>query len=197
MIDLPGLIDTYGYWAVFVGAFLEGETILALAGLAAYREYLDLRWVILVALMAGFLGDQFYFFLGRYKGEDLLRSHPNWRARAHKFDLLLARWHAPLIIGIRFMYGFRIAGPIMLGMGRVAAWKFMLYNFIGAAIWAPLITCIGYFFGSAIEAMIGHLKRYELWAAGGLLAVGLIIFAVQHIRQKHEDEAEAPPDRVV
>jgi len=57
MIDLPGLIDTYGYWAVFIGAFLEGETILALAGLAAYREYLDLRWVILVALMAGFLAD--------------------------------------------------------------------------------------------------------------------------------------------
>ena len=95
------------------------------------------------------------------------------------------------------MYGFRIAGPIMLGMGRVPAWKFMLYNFIGAAIWAPLIAGIGYFFGGALEAAIGHLKRYELWAAGGLLAVGLIIFAVQHIRQKHEDEAEAPPDRVV
>ena len=197
MIDLPGLIDTYGYWAVFVGAFLEGETILALAGLAAYREYLDLRWVILVALMAGFLGDQFYFWLGRRKGQQILARFPDAQARADRFDALLARWHAPLIIGIRFMYGFRIAGPIMLGMGRVAAWKFMLYNFIGAAIWAPLITCIGYFFGSAIEAMIGHLKRYELWAAGGLLAVGLIIFAVQHVRQKHEDEAEAPPDRVV
>ena len=36
----------------------------------------------------------------------------------------------------------------------------------------------------------------ELWAAGALLAIGLIVFAVQHIRQKHEDEAEAPPDRV-
>ena len=40
-IDLPGLIDAYGYLAVFVGAFLEGETILALAGLAAYRGYLQ------------------------------------------------------------------------------------------------------------------------------------------------------------
>ena len=30
-MDFPGLIDSYGYAAVFVGAFLEGETILALA----------------------------------------------------------------------------------------------------------------------------------------------------------------------
>ena len=51
------------------------------------------------------------------------------------FDALLARWHAPLIIGIRFMYGFRILGPIMLGMGRVESWKFIVFNFIGAAIW--------------------------------------------------------------
>src|SRR3954468_16604436 len=54
MIDIPGLVDTYGYWAVFVGAFLEGETILALAGLAAYRGYLDFRWVVMVAMFAGF-----------------------------------------------------------------------------------------------------------------------------------------------
>jgi len=191
MIDLPGLIDTYGYWAVFVGAFLEGETILALAGLAAYREYLDLRWVILVALMAGFLGDQFYFFLGRYKGEDLLKSHPNWRARAHKFDQLLARWHAPLIIGIRFMYGFRIAGPIMLGMGRVAAWKFMLYNFIGAAIWAPLIAGIGYKFGEIVESVLGNMKRFELWVFLAIVAIGLTVFIVQHIRNRAPSKAKA------
>ena len=60
-IDLPGLIDSYGYLAVFVGAFLEGETILALAGLAAYRGYLDFYAVVAIALFAGFAGDQFFY----------------------------------------------------------------------------------------------------------------------------------------
>src|SRR5215510_12241553 len=130
MPSLPELLDTYGYIAVFIGAFLEGETILALAGLAAYRDYLDFRWVVLVALFAGFLGDQFYFFLGRYRGQAIHGRHPELLARAHRFDAMLARWHAPLIIGIRFMYGFRIVGPILLGMGRVPSWKFIVYNFI-------------------------------------------------------------------
>ena len=93
-MDIPGLVDTYGYWAVLVGAFLEGETIHALAGLAAYRGYLDFRWVVLIAMIAGFLGDQFYFFLGRYKGSAILARFPNWQERAHRFDTMLARWHA-------------------------------------------------------------------------------------------------------
>ena len=197
-MDLAGLIDSYGYVAVFIGSFLEGETILALAGLAAYRGYLDLAIVIVLATIAGFLGDQFYFFLGRHNGHKVLARYPRMQLRAQRFDAMLSRWHAPVIIGIRFMYGFRIVGPILLGMGRVPAWKFMLYNFIGAAIWAPLIAGIGFFFGGAVEASIGHLKRYELWAAGTLLAIGLTVFVVQHIRQKRVDEALArqqPPAR--
>jgi len=186
-MDIPGLIDTYGYFAVFVGAFLEGETILALAGLAAYRGYLDFYAVVVIALFAGFLGDQFYFFVGRYRGTEILARFPAWQARAHKFDALLSRWHAPLIVCIRFMYGFRILGPLMLGMGRCPAWKFMVYNFIGAMIWAPLIAGLGYLFGSALEAVLHDLKRYELWAGLALLAIGLACFLFHTIRSRRRE----------
>jgi membrane protein DedA with SNARE-associated domain len=189
-VDIPGLIDSYGYLAVFVGAFLEGETILALAGLAAYREYMDLRLVIIVALLGGFLGDQFYFFLGRYKGQQILARFPDMEGRAERFDALLSRWHAPLIIGIRFMYGFRIVGPVMLGMGRVPSWKFMLYNFIGAAIWAPLIAGIGYKFGEIVESVLGNMKRFELWVFLAIVAIGLTVFVVRHVRSRESPKAK-------
>ena len=192
-MDIPGLIDTYGYLAVFIGAFLEGETILALAGLAAHRGYLDFWLVVMTAMIAGFLGDQFYFFLGRYKGSAILTRFPNWQERAHKFDAMLARWHAPLIIGIRFMYGFRIAGPIMLGMGRVSAWKFVIYNFIGAAIWAPLIAGLGYLFGSALESVLSDIKRYEMWAALAVVVIGASAFAIHFFRARRRD---TPPTAI-
>lgn len=191
-MDLPGLIDSYGYLAVFIGAFLEGETILALAGLAAHRGYMDFRLVVVIAALAGFLGDQFYFFLGRFKGQQILARFPNVEERAQRFDALLARWHAPLIIGIRFMYGFRILGPIMLGMGRVEAWKFVVYNLIGAAIWAPLIAGIGYWFGEAVEVMLGNVKRFELWLFVALLTIGLGIFLIHHFRSRRASAAKAP-----
>ncbi len=183
-MDLRALIDSWGYFAVFVGAFLEGETILALAGLAAFRGYLDLYTVIAIALFAGFLGDQFYFLLGRRNGARILARVPDAQARAHRFDAMLARWHAPLIIAIRFMYGFRIVGPVLLGMGRVPGWKFVLYNFIGAAIWAPLVAGLGYAFGSVVESFIENIEQYEMWLFAAVIAVGVAGVVLHRVRSR-------------
>ncbi|MFZ1201027.1 MAG: hypothetical protein WAO07_12740 [Desulfobacterales bacterium] len=48
-MDLKSLIENYGYVAIFIGTFLEGETVLVLAGLAAHQGYLLLSGVIFVA----------------------------------------------------------------------------------------------------------------------------------------------------
>ena len=184
--DLAGLIDSYGYIAVFAGAFLEGETVLALAGLAASRGYLDFYTVVVVALIAGFAGDQLYFFLGRRNGSRILARFPDAQARAHRFDALLARWHAPLIVAIRFMYGFRIVGPILLGMGRVPAWKFMVFNFLGAVIWAPVIAGIGYAFGNILKSVLEDLKSYEIWFFTGVIAAGILGAVFHHMRSRKE-----------
>ena len=188
-IDLPGLIDSYGYLAVFVGAFLEGETILAMAGLAANRGYLDFYTVAVVAMIAGFAGDQFYFFLGRRNGSRILARFPDAQARAHRFDAMLSRWHAPLIVAIRFMYGFRIVGPILLGMGRVPSWKFMVFNFIGAAIWAPFIAGIGFVFGSAVQAVLSNVQNYEIWLFAAVIAAGIAGVIYHRVRSRRSPEA--------
>jgi membrane protein DedA with SNARE-associated domain len=186
-VDLRALVDSYGYLAVFAGAFLEGETVLALAGLAAYRGYLDLYTVIAVAIFGGFLGDQFYFFLGRRHGARILARFPDAGARAHRFDALLARWHAPVIVAIRFLYGLRIVGPMLLGMGRVPAWKFMLCNFVGALLWAPLIAGLGYAFGSVVEAFVENLEEYEMWVFAAVVALGAAWIAVHRIRARQRE----------
>lgn len=177
--DLPALVDSYGYLAVAIGAFLEGETVLALAGLAAHRGYLELSTVVAVAAVAGFAGDQLYFFLGRRHGTRLLARYPDALEKAARFDALLARWHAPLIIGIRFMYGFRILGPILLGMGRCSSLKFVLYNAIGAAIWAPLVAGVGYAFGHAMEAALRNLKELELLGIVVLFGAAVVLIGVR------------------
>jgi membrane protein DedA with SNARE-associated domain len=193
MFDLPALIDTYGYATVAIGAFLEGETILALAGLAAFRGYLDFTTVVVIAMLCGFTGDQFFFWLGRTRGQQILERFPTARERAIRFDAMLARWHAPLILMIRFMYGFRIIGPVLLGMGRVAAWKFVVFNFIGAAIWAPLIAGLGYLFGSALESVLHDLKHVELWAFAALVAFGLGGVVVHKWRSRSTGERSRLP----
>lgn len=59
-MSLESLVTSYGYPAVLVGTFLEGETILVLAGFLAHRGYLDLPLVILTAFLGTFTGDQLF-----------------------------------------------------------------------------------------------------------------------------------------
>jgi membrane protein DedA with SNARE-associated domain len=185
-LDLPHLIDAYGYITVAIGALLEGETILALAGLAAHRGYLNFWTVVIIAGTCGWIGDQIFFSIGRRHGKRILATYPKIQARTAKIDALLERWHAPVIIAVRFMYGFRIAGPIIIGMGRVTHATFAFYNAIGAIIWANLIAGLGYLFGTAVEAALHDLKSFEKWGFAAILVIGLVIWLVQQYRAKKD-----------
>ena len=74
---------------------------------------------------------------------------------------------------IRFAYGLRIAGPIVIGMSTISPRRFLLFNAIGALLWAPLIAGIRYLFGHAIEWLFVDLKRYETI---GLISLLLFLF---------------------
>ena len=78
-MTLEHLIDSYGYIVVLIGTLLEGETILVLGGIAAKLGYLELPWVITCAFTGTLLGDQFFFFMGRYKGHAYLEKRPAWK----------------------------------------------------------------------------------------------------------------------
>ncbi len=67
-LDLNALIAAYGYWVIFLGCLLEGETVLILGGMAAHQGALQLLQVIGLATLGGMLGDQLLFWTGRYSG---------------------------------------------------------------------------------------------------------------------------------
>src|SRR6266852_4343680 len=73
------LLHKFGYIAVFVGTFLEGETILVMAGFFAQRGYLELMGVIAVAASGAYVGHVFWFWLGRTKGVQLLDRFPKMK----------------------------------------------------------------------------------------------------------------------
>jgi membrane protein DedA with SNARE-associated domain len=187
--SLQSLVATYGYWVLLAGCLLEGETILILAGFAAHRGLLDPLAVWIIAACAGFLGDQVFFWLGRHHGAQVLARWPSLGVHARRLKNLERRWHAVLIIGIRFAYGLRIAGPILIGSSRMSARRFALFNAIGAAIWATLVGGLGWVFGHAAEAMLGQMKDLELWFVGGAVAVAAGSWLFNHLRAAHAPDA--------
>ena len=154
-------VANYGYLAVFAGTLLEGETILLAAGFAAHCGLLDWKLVALTAMAGGALGDQISFLLGRWRGDWALARFPRLAALRPRVQDLLARHDVLIIPGIRFVYGLRIAGPLIMGWSRISPLRFGLLNLVGAAFWALVITGAGYAFGTALAAMLDDLKRVE------------------------------------
>jgi Uncharacterized membrane-associated protein len=77
---LQQFLQDFGYFALFLGTFFEGETILVLAGFLAFREYMDIKLVVLVAFCGSYAGDQLWYFMGRRHGRKILARKPRWQA---------------------------------------------------------------------------------------------------------------------
>jgi membrane protein DedA with SNARE-associated domain len=182
-MDAAQLVQEYGYVAVGVGAFLEGETVLLLGAVSAQLGYLELPIVAMVAAVAAFLGDNVYFFAGRRYGRRLMQRFPPLAAAVPRVDRFVGRWHALAVVLLRFTYGLRIAGPIVLGAGRMKTSVFVSANAVGAILWAIIFSAIGYASGHAARRLLGGVARIEHIAIGLVITL-LLLTAIAHFIMK-------------
>ena len=180
---LRNAVVHYGYWAVGGALLVEnagipvpGETILLISAFLAYSEH-DLRlfWIIVVATIAATIGDNIGFGLGYFGGRRLLMRHQAlFRIQERTLmsgEELFTRYGAITILFARFVFGMRIIAGPMAGVLRMPWRKFMLFNFVGAAVWVTVISGAGYLFGQHWPALEQGVKRLDASAALFVLAV--------------------------
>ena len=184
---LTDLFSNYGYAVVFIGMFLEnagvpvpGETML-LAG-AALSRYgsLKLSWVILAAIAGATLGDNLGFLIGRRGGRALVERYGALLgmtgARLAHFDRFFDQHGAKTVFAARFISGLRVFGAILAGGSRLSWSRFLVFNALGAIVWAVTFGAVGYALGYSwhtLEQWIGHsgLILFLLVGVIGALAV--------------------------
>lgn len=164
-------LEHWGYLAVLVGTFFEGETVLVAAALAAYHGHLALPTVALCAFAGSLAGDQTWFLVGRRLGRSWFARQPRFARRLARIDNALARWRDPVILGFRVLYGIRLLVPFVLGAGSITWRRFAVLNVVGAALWAGSVSIAGYYAGAALMALHRGLVRHE-WALAGVLLTG-------------------------
>ncbi|UFS69456.1 DedA family protein [Geomonas sp. RF6] len=169
---LRDYLQVHGYWVLFLGTFLEGEAILIFAGFMAFQGYLNIYGVILAALAGSFLGDQAYFYLGRLKGQFLLRVFTTVSKKFRKGLLLIERYGNFVAFASRYTYGFRILLPIILGMTTFSSRKFLILNLVSALSWSIIFALCGFLFGKGASFFFDDLERYEPYL---LLALALLV----------------------
>ncbi len=138
---------------IFVGALFEGESVLLSAALAAYQGHLSLPLIIVTGWCGSVLGDQFFFFLGRYKGRSILQARKKWAEKIEYAATIVEKRGLLVIVGFRFLYGLRMVIPFALGCLGISRKCFMILNAVGAFVWATTFTLCGYFLSAGLAAV--------------------------------------------
>lgn len=183
------LIGEYGYPLLFIGTFLEGETIVIIAGVMASDGLLELKPLILAAFCGTFLSDQLFFYFGRWKGREFIAKRPKWQARADRLQPILEKYKNYIILGFRFFYGLRNVTPLVLGSSGIHPLRYLILNFLGALIWAISFGTTGYLVGHAIKPFLAGVNKYQGFIYAGIAAIALFFWIRRSVR-KRRIEAE-------
>ncbi len=157
---LTNLLKVYGYVILFIWSIMEGETGLVMAGVMCHTGHMTVPLAILVAGLGGFVGDQIYFYIGRYNKKYIHKQLKNQRRKFALAHLLLKKYGWPVIFIQRYMYGLRTVIPMAIGLTRYSAKKFAFINFISAFVWASLTIIPAYIFGEEILKVLHWAKEH-------------------------------------
>ncbi|SFM88168.1 membrane protein DedA, SNARE-associated domain [Izhakiella capsodis] len=162
-LNISQLIEQYGYLALFFGCIAEGETFTLLGGVAAHEGLLHYGWTVLVAIIGGTIGDTVLYLIGRHYGDRILNRFKKHQPQIHKAQRWIQKYPIWFVIGVRFMYGLRIVGPIIIGASHLKLRRFLPLNILGAIIWAFIFVTLGYAGGGVIGPLLhkfSHPLKY-------------------------------------
>ena len=190
MSPLIELVQHYGLALVFVNvlALQAGlplpayPTLIVTGALAASGGY-PLPALLATATVASLIADIGWYAAGRRIGGSVLRTlcrislSPDSCVR--QTESIFTRWGAPSLTVAKFVPGFASVATAMAGVVRIAAWRFVLADAIGAALWSGVALALGYVFRDAIDDVVSAL------AAMGRIGIGVIlaVFALYLLRK--------------
>jgi membrane protein DedA with SNARE-associated domain/rhodanese-related sulfurtransferase len=188
MESLLHFIEVYGLWVVFISVLLDQgglpvpsyPAIVVTAGLAASSGQ-PLLPILLVSVVAALVADLIWYAGGRRYGAALLRlvcqvslSPDSCIGQTRR---VYGRWGTPSLIVAKYVPGFAAVATTLAGETGTSLRRFLLYDTIGAALWAAGAIVIGVIFRGAIDAALAELADLGQYALTALLVVVALFVA--------------------
>ena len=198
MEELVGhILREYGfllYPFITAWTFVEGETVVIVTGVLASEGQFNVsvELLALAALTGSFFGDQLYYYIGRKYGTPMLKRWPSLSDRVEWAFAAVNRTPALFILSFRWIYGVRNFAPFIVGIAGVPRVKYLVLNFIAAALWAHSFAWGGFYMGRKLEDWLGDSKWFVL---GGfiLVMIGFGVFGALRGKAKSE-QTSVPPE---
>ena len=174
------LIIVYIETGFFLGFVLPGgDYLIFAAGMFCGTQYLELPLAVLLLLLiiASFMGDFTGYFKGKWLGEKLFTDNKSrffkreYLERGSSFYTRFGMW--AFILG-RFMPVIRTLVPMIAGATDFKFKKFLLFNLLGALTWVCTLVPLGYFVGKAYP----EVMKYSVY----ILLIFIVIASIPMLK---------------
>jgi membrane protein DedA with SNARE-associated domain/rhodanese-related sulfurtransferase len=128
--------------------------------------------LLLAAVAASMIADFAWYLAGSRLGRPVLRTlcrislSPDSCVR--QTESIYLRWGAPSLLVAKFIPGFAAVATALAGSIGTRLWVFLLFDGLGALLWAGLAVGLGVAFQNAVNDVIEVLEQLGKW---GLLAI--------------------------
>lgn len=175
----------YAYIILFIWCILEGELGLIFAGIMCHAGLMNIPIAITVGGLGAFVGDQFYFYVGRYNKRFILKFFNKQKRKFAVAHIMLNHYGGLIIFFQRYMYGFRIIIPMSIGITRYSSKKYAFFNLISGMIWSSTTIIIAWYFGEEIWKLVGLAEKHWYLTVPIILGLlGLFFYGGKTIENK-------------
>jgi membrane protein DedA with SNARE-associated domain/rhodanese-related sulfurtransferase len=186
MQQLVSLLEQYGLSFVFLHVLIEQAgvplpaypTLIVAGALVAHANY-DVPQLLLAAVAASLIADYAWYLAGARLGRPVLRTlcrvslSPDSCVR--QTESIYLRWGAPSLLVAKFIPGFAAVATALAGSIGTRLWVFLLFDALGALLWAGLAVGLGVAFQSAVNEVIEVLEQLGKWGLVAIIAAFALI----------------------
>ncbi len=184
-------LHQYGYLALALGTFLEGETAILVASSLVYSGVFSGPETIFFGFLGSFISDWLYFMIGRLNGNYFVERRPALKARIEPVHRFFETHRLQILLSYRFLYGFRTILPLMIGLTGVRLSHFLGYSVFAGLLWASVVGTVGYFAGELFHLTPQSFEENGLIIFLSFGTFGFLVgLAVKRIAEK---KMQVPP----
>ncbi|MBS1559585.1 MAG: DedA family protein [Bacteroidetes bacterium] len=172
---MEGLINEFGYFALMVGTFFEGEIAILTASSLIHRGFFDFPFTVLAAFLGSFISDWVYYLIGRLNGKKFIINHPKLQARVAPVTDFFHHHKFQILFSYRFLYGFRVIIPLVIGMSGLRPSSYLFYSIVTGLMWATVVSTVGYWTGRLLGIEVKSFEEHFILIVIGFATFGLLI----------------------
>jgi len=176
---------------VQLGAPMPAWPVLMLSAAAAPAGGAGVANLLGAAVAGSLIADIAWYLAGRRWGRSLLgllcRISLSPDGCVRTTESTYRRWGASALLVAKFVPGFASVATVLAGAMRIGAPSFLLFDGLGAMLWAGTGLALGVIFSGAIDRALYALVDVGLWGAAAAFGLLVLWVGVKAVRRQRQD----------